>query len=315
MRRWVVSPLLMALVVVSAVSACGVPGGPRTAGPDPVKEEERLQQQARDALARWDAALAAAGGTAPRAFVPVGDLTNIVGEFEPAVGDNNKAALTAGEVTYGMLPVAAPATGEVRWHDGVTRTVDILSAEQALEELIAPGNHDCGGCVPLYVTGATLVTSEIQTGRGRATVPTWDYTLEGTSARITRVAVAPASSLSVEPPPWDAANPPAGLWIEAAEVTADGRRLTAHFTGSKGPATEPCGIDYSARVVESANAVVVIVDERHYDGPMTDGAGREMACNMMGFRRTATVDLAAPLGERAVLEVKQGQPVPVTFTA
>jgi hypothetical protein len=35
----------------------------------------------------------------------------------------------------------------------------------------------------------------------------------------------------------------------------------------------------------------------------------------MGFPRTATVDLAAPLGERAVLEVKQGQPVPVVFTA
>jgi hypothetical protein len=169
--------------------------------------------------------------------------------------------------------------------------------------------------VPLYVTGATLVTSEIQTGRGRATVPTWEYTLEGTAARISRVAVAPASSLSVEPPPWDSSNPPAGLWIESAEVSSDGRRLTAHFTGSRGPATEPCGIDYSARAVESANAVVVIIDERHYEGPMRDSAGRELACNMMGFPRTATVDLAAPLGERAVLEVKQGQPVPVVFTA
>jgi hypothetical protein len=310
------SRLLVALVGLAAVGGCAVPGaGTQPAGPDPIKEEERLQQQARDALARWDAALAAAGGTAPRAFVPVGDLTTVVGEFEPAVGDNNKAALTAGEVTYGTLPVAAPGTGEVRWHDGVTRTVDILTAEQALEELIAPGNHDCGGCVPLYVTGATLVTSEIQTGRGRATVPTWEYTLEGTAARISRVAVAPASSLSVEPPPWDSSNPPAGLWIESAEVSADGRRLTAHFTGSKGPATEQCGVDYTARVVESTNAVVVIIDGRRYDGPMRDAAGREIACDDMGFPRMASVDLAEPLGERAVLEVKQGQPVPVTFTA
>ena len=109
------------------------------------------------------------------------------------------------------------------------------------------------------------------------------------------------------PPPWDAMNAPVGLWISAAEVSADGRRLTATFIGSPGPATEPCGVDYTGRAVESANAVVVIIDEHPYAG------GGEQACNAIGYTRTATVDLAAPLGERAVLEVMQGQPVPVTM--
>ena len=77
----------------------------------------------------------------------------------------------------------------MRWEDGVTRPVGVLTAEQALQQLIAAGNHDCGGCRPLRVTGAKLVTAQIQTSRGGATAPTWEYTVEGTQVRITRVAV------------------------------------------------------------------------------------------------------------------------------
>ena len=83
------------------------------------------------------------------------------------------------------------------------------------------------------------------------------------------------------PPPWDANNPPVGLWIESAEVSADGRRLTATFVGSPQPATGPCGTDYTGRAVESANAVVVIIDEHPY-------GGGGYACNAMGAMRTAT---------------------------
>ncbi len=38
------------------------------------------------------------------------------------------------------------------------------------------------------------------------------------------------------------------------------------------------------------------------------------ACTADGARRTASVELAAPLDERAVLEVQQGRPVPVVLT-
>ena len=304
MRRWVWA--VFVLVVVTGCAASETVGQSPPSGPDPAYED-RLLQQAHDALARWDAAVAASAGQAPRVFVPVGELTGQVGTWEPEVGDNNKLALMAGEVTNGSLPSGGRSTGEVRWDDGVTRPVEVLTAEQALQQLIAAGNHDCTGCRPLRVTGANLVTTQIQTSRGGATVPTWQYTVEGTQVRITRVAVDPAQSLTVNPPPWDATNAPVGLWISAAEVSADGRRLTATFVGSPGPATGPCGVDYTGRAVESANAVVVIIDEHPYAG------GGEQACNAIGYTRTATVDLAAPLGERAVLEVMQGQPVPVTM--
>ncbi len=67
------------------------------------------------------------------------------------------------------------------------------------------------------------------------------------------------------------------------------------------------GPDYSAEAVESINAVVVIVIVHPH------AAGE--ACADVGARRTTTVDLAEPLGERAVLEAQQSLPVPLTITA
>jgi hypothetical protein len=156
------------------------------------------------------------------------------------------------------------------------------------------------------VTGARLSTVKLQTTRGPATVPAWEYTLRGTAVRVTRVAVAGSATVTVSPPPWDPNNPPAGLQIESATTSTGSRQLTVTFTGAPGPASSPCGIDYTGEAVESPRAVVVIIIE-HPHAP-------DESCNAVGARRTAVVDLAAPLGERAVLEVREGLPVPVTIT-
>jgi hypothetical protein len=103
------------------------------------------------------------------------------------------------------------------------------------------------------------------------------------------------------------AAPPGGLPIESATTTTNSRQLTVTFTGTPQPGSKPCGADYSTEAVESASAVVVIVIEHPYP------AGQ--SCAGVGARRTTTVDLAQPLGERAVLEVQQGLPVLLTLTA
>jgi hypothetical protein len=46
-----------------------------------------------------------------------------------------------------------------------------------------------------------------------------------------------------------------------------------------------------------------------YEHPFPGGG----ACSLVGYARTAMVELAAPLGQRAVLEVKEGLPVPVAL--
>ncbi len=111
-------------------------------------------------------------------------------------------------------------------------------------------------------------------------------------------------TVTVTPPAWDPNVGVPGMAIQSATVTAAGTRLTAEFTGAPAPAAEPCGIDYAAEVVESANAVVVILIAQHH--------AYDEVCPMIGFPRTAAVNLARPLGDRAVLEVQLGQPVPVS---
>lgn len=121
---------------------------------------------------------------------------------------------------------------------------------------------------------------------------------------MTRAAIADA--IAIEIPPWNPNDPPVGLAIDSASVTADGRQLTVAFVGAPLPGDQPCGEDHTADAVESDVAVVVIVTLHPH---VTIGA-----CTSVGALRTATLKLAAPLGERTVLEVQQGCPAPVTPT-
>ncbi|GAA4570141.1 hypothetical protein GCM10023176_28100 [Micromonospora coerulea] len=76
-RRW-----LVWVAAVAVLGGCGATGsGP---GGDDL---DRLRQQARDALTRYDRAVLDAGGA--QGFVPVGELTGQLGDWEPANGDNN----------------------------------------------------------------------------------------------------------------------------------------------------------------------------------------------------------------------------------
>jgi hypothetical protein len=116
-------------------------------------------------------------------------------------------------------------------------------------------------------------------------------------------AAGPSATVDVSPPPWDASNSPPGISIGAAKGAPDAAHLTVTFIGARSPATESCGADYYGEAVESARAIVVIViAQRH--------AANEI-CTLEGYTRTATMSLARPLGQRAVLEVREGQPVPV----
>jgi hypothetical protein len=282
-----------------------------TAGPSAAPTDDtvaRLHAQAEAALGRWaDAVAAAAAG--PKAFVPTGELTSQIGDWEPSVGDNDKSALLSGMVEVaGPLPTDPPPDGRIAWQDGTTATVGLVSAARAAADIRAGSSGDCGGCRPLQITGAHLTTGSIDTSRGSATVPMWAFSVQGTGVLVTRVAV--ANQVTVVPPPWDAYHPPVGLRVERASMATGGRDLTVFFTGAPDPATQPCGADYSAEGVESGTAVVVIIYEHPYPGPYPSNWG----CDLVGQERSATFGLAAPLGSRAVLEVTEGLPVPVVVT-
>ncbi len=89
--------------------------------------------------------------------------------------------------------------------------------------------------------------------------------------------------------------------------SVSGTELTVAFVGAPDPGNKPCGEDYTAEAVESDLAVVVIVTRHPHVGLFPQG------CSAVGARRTATATLTAQLGDRVVLDVQQGTPVPVVL--
>jgi hypothetical protein len=295
-----IAHLVAGLAAVLAVAACGTgepPSGSQVGVP-----ADREHAQAGAALARW--AAAAAGGGAGAIGI-VGERTGQIGDWEEPVGENNKIALMSGLVKVGGdVPDVQPPSGTVTWADGSTASVNVLSAHQAVAAMVeaaVKSGNTCPECRPLTITSARLIDGPIETSKGSATGPTWQFTLGGTRVVITQVAI--AETVDVQPPPWDPNDPPVGLSIGGAVGDPASADLIVTFIGAPGPASKPCGADYSGEAVESELAIVVIVHEHRQ--PFLG------ACAAVGAPRTAEVHLGKPLGERAVLEVTEGRPVPI----
>ena len=261
--------------------------------------DPRARDRAHQVLDRWADAVAAAGIASP--VTPVGELTAQIGDWEPAVGDNNKRSLMAGLLAAGDgLADERPPDGQVTWRDGRSARVPLLSPKEAIAAIVARP-EPCADCTGLFATEARLTSGPIETTRGPATGPIWEFTLVGTAVKVTRVALANAVTVD---PLFDG-DPQIGLAIDSAQGTASGKEVTVAFVGAPDPGDQPCGEDYTAEAAESDLAVVVIVTRQPH-GPQLGGG-----CSAVGARRTATATLAAPLGERVVLDLQQGIPVPI----
>ncbi|HXG26630.1 MAG TPA: hypothetical protein VNL94_07255 [Candidatus Binatia bacterium] len=297
--------LLLGLVAAACADLISAPGGSdRPVGSGHPQPLDRIHQQAHDALERWADAVRENGGAA---IEFTGDLTSQIGAWEPDVASNNEPALLAGAlVAPEGLPTERPGKREVKWVDGKRVETQVLSAAAALEALIEDADAACRGCLPIVITEANLATGLAETSTGPAELPMWVFSVEGSAVRITRVAV--DKGVTVDPPPWNAADPPVGISIAAAFGTPKSRTITAQFLGARDGGDKPCGASYTAEAVESDLAIVVIVTA--IPGPTGDGG-----CPPDGRTREVEVRLEAPLGQRAVLEVRQGLPVPVLATA
>jgi hypothetical protein len=291
MARRATGRYALVLLVTMAMAGCAFAPG----ATDPAAAHQRAQE----VLSAWATAVVAAGPHA--AVTPVGELTGQIGDWEEAVGDNNKRALIAGMVASNSpLSEEAPPDGEVRWQDGTTTRVPLLPSQDAIVAIESTTAAPCSDCAMLLVTAAELTSGPIQTSRGPATAPIWEFTVQGTAVKVTRVAI--ANPVVIAP---HEVGSQLGLAIESASGSVGGTELTVAFVGAPDPGDKPCGEDYTAEAVESDLAVVVIVT-RHPN--VTIGA-----CSAVGARRTATATLARALGDRVVLDLQQGTPVPVVL--
>jgi len=260
-----------------------------------------VHRQAQAALEQWADAVTKAG--APP-VIPVGELTRQVGNWEAAVGDNNKRALMGGLVfTTDVLEGAAQADGEVLWPDGSKTKVPVMAAQDAIVAISSTAETTCDDCTPLTATKATLISGPIETSRGPATAPIWSFDIEGTAVKLTRVAI--QNAIIVPALPWDPIFPSYGMNLDSATGSAQGTEVTVAFVGAPETGDKPCGEDYTAEAVESDLAVVVLVARHPHFSIVGTG------CTAVGARRTATARLAKPLGDRVVLRVTDGQPVPM----
>jgi len=285
-------------------SACAAPPtavSPNVGGPSPsTTEPTAARQRAQLVLAAWADAVAAAGNHA--SITPIGELTGQIGNWEASAADDNKRSLMAGDVvTTKLLSEDAPADGAVTWPDGTSTKVPLMAAQQAVGAIISTPEAPCSDCKPILLTEAQLTSGPIQTTRGPATAPIWAFSVQGSAVTVTRVAIANAQ---VVPHPGEG-DPALSPTVESARGTVRGLELTVAFVGAPDAGDKPCGEDYTGDAVESDLAVVVIVT-RH---PHVPGG----ACRLPGARRTTTATLAAPIGDRVVLDLRQGTPIPVAL--
>jgi hypothetical protein len=216
-----------------------------------------------------------------------------VGNDMGFTSQRQKGALGAGDLRLsGHLP-STKLHGKVRFSDGSTRAVQLLSADQAFRKLAT--NSPCGApdgkCGQLTVTGARPATITLDTNRGTATAPAWQFKLAG-FGWFTYAALAPGTYSSLPPVP----DYPLPYWSSGASVaavSADGRTLTLQF------GTSACVSGSGGLVYETSAAVVV--------GSWSKVSGT--GCNLALVFREAMVHLAQPLGSRVILDAGKALPV------
>ncbi|MDR7279095.1 hypothetical protein [Catenuloplanes atrovinosus] len=217
---------------------------------------------------------------------------------EPAGGKRSPGPASGG----GVSGVAPGSTGGATGSTGGATGPDGGSSDGGREPA-APGPDSPvsaadSGCAKLPVTGATLGTVPLRTSRGDATVPAWLFTVGGVPGPVARVAVAAGDTAPVPSP--SLAPPEAG---NAANLK--GAQSLVRVAGTT--------IDYRLGVGACDEQITPLAYETDevivLGGTATRSA--EM-CTEQLVLQPVTVTLAAPAGDRLVLDAQTGQPVILT---
>ncbi|GAA3740515.1 hypothetical protein [Micromonospora maritima] len=326
MRRSLALLGLPMLVLAGCATPDSGPGATSSAGPGATPSAVRDQHPAFDRRAQEVAARWRPDPRWRTGYVPLQDATVLGGD--PGFTAETKLAFDSGWYRDQIpMPTAVPPDGTIRFPDGELR-VPLVSAADAYAQLDQgdpppcdgrpreprlgqPGWPEPGGptvepgpddpvataaptpCVPLTVTAVRLGSAPVWTSRGAADVPAWLFTVEESAVPVARLAVAPRAVGTVGGGAADTGPLPAGL-VAAQELRAvDGNRLD-YVVG-----VGACDGAPTPLVLEGPDAVVI--------------GGSVVAttdvCTMQLVLKPVSVTLAAPLGDRAVLDVGTGAPL------
>lgn len=210
-----------------------------------------------------------------------------------------KAAWGAGHIAIAPgVKLGSGGTTRIDFGDGSNFSASVLDPRRALSEAIGTPYDNCGHlAVPaskcrLTITGGSLKTADVETSKGRATVPTWSFTVRGLSRPIVAVAISQDVLKPVAEP-----TPPPGLAEPDRDSPVVGRLTriggdTITFTLHHGA----CDTNLQAHAIEYDDMVLI-------GGSHTN---EQVACRAVGVSTPATLTLAQPLGNRPIINAITG---------
>ena len=253
-------------------------------------------------------------------FVPLQPLT--LPPTNATFNEATKQAFVAGwyRLDVGMPRERGGKTGTIRYADGATETVPVVSLAEAYAALDqgdpppcpgfsvpppadAPAVQDNTGpdqpvgdgagkpCTALTVTSVRLGTAKVLTSRGEADAPAWLFTVRELGGQVARVAVAP-SAVATPPELNPAGLPPADGVVSAQDLTGvTGTRLAFRL------GVGACDENIKPLVHETKDVVVV-------GGTVTRKDG---VCTEQMLFHPVTVTLDGPLDGRPVVDAMTAQ--------
>ncbi|MEU6144484.1 hypothetical protein ABZ848_29550 [Streptomyces sp. NPDC047081] len=225
-----------------------------------------------------------------KGYFPLGQVIQLPdGAFH--TGTDKEAYATQNFVLDATLPALKEQKGEVKWKDGGSLRLPMMSAREAYDSVARGGNDG----PHLTVTGAKLGTTTLFTSRGPATVPAWLFTLKGYDTPLKRVALTAMKQPKAPIAP-AAESPSNDLWElgQLVKVSADGRSVTVlagHGACDDGPVVD---------VLETDSTVVL--------SAAVTGA-KDGSCTAQLLYEKVTVKLGRALGDRILLDAFTGRPV------
>jgi hypothetical protein len=283
-------------------------GGPATA---PGDQKAAFTARAERVAEQWRASRA--GESWRAGFVPLQPLTLLLGEVK--FTEATKRAFAAGwyRLDTGMPRERGGRTGTIRYADGGTATVPVVSLAEAYAEIDQGDPPPCpafsvpppadapkaqdnfdpdkpvsddAACTALTIISARLGTAKVLTSRGEAQAPAWLFTVRELGGQVARVAVAPSAVAT--PPEIDADGLPPAPDVRAAQDLAEVAGTRLAYRLGVGACDEKIG----PLVHETEDVVVVGGTATRKDG----------VCTEQLLLHEVTVTLDEPLGTRPVID-------------
>ncbi|MGP3961946.1 hypothetical protein ACTWPT_38765 [Nonomuraea sp. 3N208] len=223
-------------------------------------------------------------------FVPTEGLIKMSQDVEERISSDEEY----GFAVAGPLP-ATPKEARIRWDDGSTMQVPVISARRALIALSPYEEEASAQDDRAYkMTAATFTTMRLRTLRGMATVPAWRLYFSNLPGPVDHAAVDRAALGTVE----DAIGDHLPADISGFEMLDE---RTLRVTYEYGVCSSRARPFVRLRADEQSGVVVLGIEvQEHLGGRLCAGVGRQ---------GEGVVQLAEPLIDRVVLDAKSRLPV------